>query len=108
MSWIVIYDDPKTTPKEKCRSFVGNIIEQKDCDKIKFIEAKGLKIDSIPNEQDIVAEFPLKNMISYMIGPMKVYPEFSKYIIEKKYKPTLSFEIYNNTEKKIVFVMQYE
>jgi hypothetical protein len=42
-----------------------------------------------------------------MIGPMKVYPKFTQYMKEKKYKPVLSFEIYDMSKKKIIFVMQY-
>jgi len=103
----IYYDDPANTPQEKCRSLVGNILDKKNFDKIKDIQAEGLKIDSIPKAKSVVAEFPIKNMLSYMIGPMKVYPVFSKYMKEKKYKPVLSFEIYDNADKKIIFVMQY-
>ncbi|MEI6773767.1 MAG: hypothetical protein WCL18_02910 [bacterium] len=31
----------------------------------------------------MVVEFPLKNTISYMIGPMRVYPVITKYMQEK-------------------------
>lgn len=103
----IYYDDPKITSPQQCRAFVGTIIEEKDFNKIKNMQLTDLKIDSIPIAESIVAEFPLKNTLSYMIGPMKVYPAFSKYIKEKKYKTTLSFEIYDVHEKVIVFVMQY-
>ena len=103
----IYYDDPKTTPKEKCRSFVGNILEEKDFNRKNDLQSKGLKIDSIPKTMALVIEFPLKNMMSYMIGPMKAYPVFSKIIEEKKLKPGLTFEIYDPAEKKIIFVMQY-
>jgi hypothetical protein len=103
----IYYDDPKITPKEKCRSFVGNILIGKDLQRIKEIESKGLKIDSISKTKALVAEFPLKNSVSYMIGPMKVYPILSKHMKEKKYTFLLSFEIYDHVEKKIIFVMQY-
>jgi hypothetical protein len=102
----IYYDDPKITPKEKCRSFVGNIIDKKDFDKIKFIPSIGLKIDSIPKINAITAEFPIKNNMSYMIGPMKVYPVISKYMMDKKYKSSSSIEIYDRVEKKITFIMQ--
>ncbi len=103
----IYYDDPKTTPPEKCRSFVGNILDKKKIAEIKDIQSHGLKIDSIPKAKSVVIEFPIKNMISFMIGPMKIYPVLTKYMKEKKYKPVLSFEVYDNTEKKIIFVMQY-
>lgn len=105
-SFGIYYDDPKITPKEKCRSFVGNIIDEKDFDKIKFIPSIGLMVDTIPKVNAVTAEFPIKNMMSYMIGPMKVYPVISKYMMDKKYKSGSSIEIYDKVEKKIIFIMQ--
>lgn len=104
----IYYDDPKTTPNEKCRSFVGNIIDEKDFDKIKYIQSIGLKMDSIPKAKAVVAEFPIKNMMSYMTGPMKVYPVISKHLTDKKYTSALSFEVYDNVQNKIIFAMQYK
>lgn len=103
----IYYNDPNTTPKEKCRSLVGNIVEIKDLEKIKNLQLDGFKKDSIPVAKAVVSEFPIKNTISYMIGPMKVYPKFSQYMTERNYKPVLSFEIYDMAQKKIIFVMQY-
>lgn len=100
-------DNPATTPEEKCRSFMGCVLEQKDFPKIAEIEASGLKVDTVPVAKSVVAEFPLKNMFSYMIGPSKVYPAISKYIAEKKYEVTLSYEVYDDDAKKITYVMQY-
>jgi hypothetical protein len=103
----IYYNDPNTTPKEKCRSLVGNIVEVKDLEKIKNAQLEGLKIDSIPKAKAVVAEFPIKNTLSYMLGPTKVYSKFSRYITEHNYKIALSFEIYDMPKEKIIFVMQY-
>lgn len=103
----IYYNDPNTTPKEKCRSLVGNILEIQDFAKIKNLTLDGLKRDSIPKAKAIVAVFPIKNTWSYMLGPMKVYPKFSQYMAEHNYKPVLSFEIYDMPKEKIIFVMQY-
>ena len=103
----IFYNDPKTTPEEKCHSFVGNIINYNDLKKAKEIESRGLKIDSISKTKALVVEFPIKNSMSYMIGPMKAYPLLSKHLKEKKYTFLLSFEIYDHVENKIIFVMQY-
>lgn len=103
----IYYDDPKITPEEQCHSLVGCIIDKKDLEKIKTLNLTGLKIDSIPKAMAVVVEFPLKNMLSYMLGPIKAYPLISKHMQEKNYKLILSFEIYDNTQKKITFVMQY-
>ena len=104
----IYYDDPKATPQDKCRSFVGNIIEKKDFDKIQELKASGLKIDSIPVSNTVVTEFPIKTSLSYMIGPMKAYPAISKYINERKYKVTLTFEVYDMKKEKILFNIQYD
>jgi hypothetical protein len=104
----IYYDDPKVVPPQKCRSFIGFILDKQSLNKITDLKTAGLKVDTILPASSVVAEFPLKNNLSYMIGPMKVYPVFSTYMNQKRYKPALSFEIYDKLHDKIVFVMQYE
>jgi hypothetical protein len=104
----IYYDDPKTTPKDKYHSFVGNIINVTDIDLLEKIKLNGLKIDSIPQKKALIIEFPIKNTMSYMIGPMKAYPIFTQYVLEKNIKPTLTFEIYDMEVNIITFVMQYD
>jgi hypothetical protein len=106
-SFGIYYDDPKTTPADKCRSFVGGILEEKDLGKLSELKTSGLKVDSVARVESVVAEFPLKNSFSYMIGPMKAYPAISKYLEEKKYKVSLSLEVYDPFAKKITYIMQY-
>jgi hypothetical protein len=103
----IYYDDPQKVPSDKCRSLVGDILEEKDLNRIEELKGKGFKVDTITRISSIVAYFPIKSSWSYMIGPMKVYPEFSKYISEKKYKTTKSIEIYDVPNKKIIFIMPY-
>jgi hypothetical protein len=103
----IYYDDPKTTASDKCRSFVGNILEEKDMNRIAELISAGLKIDSIPKTQSVVGEFPLKSSLSYMVGSMKVYPVLAKYISENKYNVTRSIEVYDVQSEKIIFIMQY-
>lgn len=103
----IYYDDPKMVNAEKCRSFVGNIIDEKDFKIVSELKPEGLKIDSIPKAKTVVAEFPIKNTLSYMIGPMKVYPALSNYMSARGYTSVLSVEIYDIPNKKIMFMMQY-
>lgn len=98
----VYYDDPKTTPKDKLRSDCGAVISQKDAAKA----SKLLKVMTLKKEKSVVVEFPIKNMFSYMIGPMKVYPVLSKYAQDKGYKAGTTFELYEMNMKNIYFVMQ--
>lgn len=102
----IYYDDPKITPSENCRSLVGSVISRNELAKVIALNLSDFKIDSIPRRNSVVAEFPIRNVLSYMIGPMKVYPAISKYMEEKNYTSALSFEIYDQAEKHIIFVMQ--
>ena len=101
----IYYDDPKTIPQEKCRSFVGNIIEEKYLNRVSELKSAGFKIDSIPRSKAVAAELPAKTFLSYMIGPIKVYPVLSKYITEHKYKVAYSLEVYDTPENKITYMM---
>jgi hypothetical protein len=104
----IYYDDPKTTPDEKCRSFIGGIVEVKDINKISVLKSEGLKTDSVRTTSSVVAEFPIKSNLSYSIAPMKVYPAISEYMQKKGYKVVLSLEIYDVPQKKIMFITQYK
>ncbi|MBP7496593.1 MAG: hypothetical protein KA792_02900 [Bacteroidales bacterium] len=103
----IYYDDPKDKPENKCRSFVGNIIEEKDYNRLEDISKAGLKTDSIALLSSLYAEFPIKSKFSYFMGPMKIYPKFKKIIEEEKLKPLLSIEVYDIPNKKIYFIFQY-
>ena len=104
----IYYDNPKETPQEKCRSFVGNIIEDKDTSRIEAIKALGLKVENISKAQAMVIEFPIKGKFSYMVGPIKAYPVFHKNLKEKNYKMKLAMEVYDMPNKNILFIMQYQ
>lgn len=103
----VYYDSPEID-SNKCHSLVGVILETKEVIGLKEKDLKGFRIDSIPLRKALVIEFPLKNKLSYMLGPVKVYPAFSKYMKEEKYTGVLSFEVYDGEKNKITYVMQYK
>lgn len=104
----IYYDNPQVTPEEKCRSFVGRILEEKDYAKIPELLSIGLKVDTIPRIKAVSSEFPLLNKMSFIMGPMKVYPAISKYMLEKGYKTSASMEIYDLKNKKISYIMQHD
>jgi len=104
----IYYDNPRTVAPDKCRSYVGNVLEEKDYERINELQAKGFKVDTIPATTSVVAYFPIKTNMSYMIGPIKVYPKLSKYISDKGYKMTSSIEIYDVPNKNIIYIMQYK
>jgi hypothetical protein len=101
----VYFDNPMEVPADKLRSHCGSIIEEKDAAKVAALKDK-VKIGTIQAQESVVVELPLKNSLSYMFGPMKAYPALGTYISEKGYKATRSFEIYDMSAKKILYVMQ--
>ena len=103
----IYYDNPNSVAPEKCRSFVGNILDTADSATLIKIKAAGLRIDSVAKKMSVVIDYPSPNNMSYMIGPMKAYPALNKYITEKKIAPVLSLEIYDVPAKKTYYVMQY-
>ena len=102
----IYFDDPKNVPQDKLRSQCGVIINEKDLSKVEE-QGKSYKIGHIERGKSIVVEFPIKNSLSYMIGPMKGYPALTKYIEGKNYTiKNYAFEIYDIPSKKILFVWQ--
>lgn len=104
----IYYDDPQVIQEDKCRSFIGHILEEKDYDKIPELISVGLKVDRIPKMKAVSTEFPLRNKMSYMIGPMKAYPAISKYMLKKGYRTSESMEIYDLKNKKISYMMKHD
>jgi hypothetical protein len=97
----IYYDNPQNTPSYKLRSDCGVIMAKKDLSKLKG----NLKVQEIKKSLCVVTEFPIKNMLSYMIGPMKAYPALSGFA--NKGKLNFSgpmFEIYNMQKDVIMYV----
>ncbi|MFA7298802.1 MAG: GyrI-like domain-containing protein [Candidatus Absconditabacterales bacterium] len=101
----IYYDDPAIVSGANLRSDVGAVIISQDVSKL--IKNKEIKITTLPAGNKIVVEFPLKNTISYIIGPMKVYPLIAKYIKEKGYANQVSMiELYDMVAKKIYYIAE--
>jgi len=101
----IYYDDPSKVPPDKLRSDCGIVIEEKDLAKFNQIKNK-FKVKHLPQKDSVVIEFPIRNMLSYMIGPMKAYPALMKYAEEKGYQWGRSYELYDEDQGKIFFVME--
>lgn len=99
----IYYDDPAVVSWSYLRSDVGAVIESQDSTKL--VSYKDIQIKTIAAGNKIVVEFPLKNTISYMIGPMKVYPVITKYMQEKWYSHEVQMtELYDMAAKKIYYI----
>lgn len=101
----VYMDNPMQVPADKLRSQCGSILEEKDMPRAVQLRDK-LKLGTIPAQNSVMVELPLKNGLSYMIGPAKAYPALGKYIGERGYAAGLTYEIYDMQAKKIYYVIQ--
>jgi hypothetical protein len=55
----------------------------------------------------LVAVLPIRNVMSYMFGPMKAYPAIMKYAkVKQVLLGDVSYEIYDMPNKKIYYVFQ--
>ncbi len=101
----VYYDDPQKVRADKLRSEIGSILEEKDLDKVDKIK-NSFKVKEIPASKSIVVEFPIRNMLSYMIGPAKVYKEVNMLWQQQSYPEyKYAVEIYDVPNKTITYIM---
>jgi hypothetical protein len=101
----IYYDDPGKVSADKLRSDCGIVIEQSDLAKFNKVRRK-YNVKKLPQKDSIVIEFPIRNALSYFMGPMRAYPALTKYVEEKGYKFGMPYELYNEPEKKVYFIME--
>ncbi len=98
------YDDPKQVESADLRSEVGSILEEKDWSEIERIESE-FAVKTIPAQTAVVAELPIRNPLSYMVGPQKVYRQVNRIWQEQGYaEPEYSLEIYDEANRKITYI----
>ncbi len=97
------YDNPQDVDKDKLRSIVGCIVENKSLIDLKILGNKyGVK--NFPSSESVVAEFPYKGKISIILGIFKVYPKLSTYINDHKHAQTPIMELYDQPNEKIEYI----
>jgi len=99
----IYYDDPEKVPAEKLRCRVGVIVSQAD---LEIIKSKLLEIksDFLPPAKSIVVDFPMRNLLSFMIGPMKAYPALMEFATGNSLNLIPSgIEIYDQKNAKIYY-----
>lgn len=101
----IFYDNPKTVEKSKLRSEVGCILEDKDSHRVIELEGR-FNVKTLPEAEYMVAAFPLKGMMSIMVGIMKVYPALNKYAKKHGYAEAPIVEIYDVPNKKIIYMQE--
>lgn len=112
LSFGIYYDNPKEVDKEKLKSEVGAILDEKYYGKIKNFQSK-YNIKQLKKRHSLVADFPIKNKLSYILGPIKVYFAMEEYCKEKnidikKVKDGFGLEIYDMKNKKITYILPVE
>lgn len=90
----VYYDNPQKIEQSKLRSEAGCILEEKDIDKLSYLENK-YTIRTFPRKEYITTEFPYKGKMSVLIGVMRVIPTLTKYATENGYGDGAVMEIYD-------------
>lgn len=103
----IYLDNPKTKDANDLRSEVGSIIELNDIEKLDQSGEK-YKIKTIGMSNNAVINFPYKNMFSFMLGPIKVYPILEEYLNKKGIEWTeemSAIEIYDQENEIISYMV---
>ncbi len=101
----VYYDDPALVAEADLRSEVGSLLEGVSEEKLMEIKEK-LEVKEYEEMQAMVVEFPINTMLSYMIGPMRVYPVIQEHWQGKGYEESeIGIEIYDIANKTITYIM---
>ncbi|MBD3279734.1 MAG: hypothetical protein GF390_03415 [Candidatus Pacebacteria bacterium] len=101
------YDNPDQVTESALRSEVGSVVESVDLDKINNADlSSATKIKMIAAQPALVAEFPIKTPLSYIIGPMVVYKQLNQAWAEKGYDQSeYAIELYDMPNKKTLYIM---
>lgn len=103
----IYYDNPSEVAADKLRSDCGAVLEEKYFNKLEDLKKK-FKVVEIKKQPGLVTEFPIKNMMSFMFGPMKAYPALDKYAKSKNYShDSVGYELYDETQKKTFYIMPF-
>ncbi|MBU0683063.1 MAG: GyrI-like domain-containing protein [Candidatus Omnitrophota bacterium] len=108
----IYYDNPQKVEKSKLRSEIGAVLDEKDYGKINDLKTK-YNIKEIKKRKSLVASFPIRNTLSFMVGPIKVYPAMEEYskknkIDLNKVKDSYGLELYDMKNKKTIYIMPVE
>lgn len=97
------YDNPQEVAKDKLRSLVGCILDEKDLDKIKELQTR-YNVKLYPASQSVVASFPFKGKPSIFVGIFKVYPKIGNFVKVHNYSPVPMMELYDLPNKNITYI----
>lgn len=100
----IYYDDPAATPVNELKSEIGMVVDPVSVNLLAPLEGKYL-VKTLPQAKSVVATFPLKNILSYFIAPMKIYPIMNAYMSGHNINMNVPrIEIYDQNTKEIIFI----
>ncbi|MCB1170397.1 MAG: hypothetical protein KDK25_08690 [Leptospiraceae bacterium] len=103
---ISVYLDAPDTPPDELRTILGCTVDELAEEERNALSAR-FPVFHIPAMDSIRSEFPFRNGLSFMVGAMKVYPEFQRVMEERQFQPAVAFEVYGDSDniQQIEFVM---
>ncbi len=99
----IYYDDPRKVDKMKLRSDCGLVVPEADLSKVEELKTR-YQIKTVEQRLCLVAAFPLRNALSYSLGPMKGYPALTKAAQAKGYTLDTPYELDDMQAKMIYYV----
>jgi len=104
----IYLDDPSKVKASQLRSQVGCVITDKELPAF-YRVARNYKVIGWKKGKVLATEFPIRNNLSYMLGPIKAYPALMKHMEAKKITSDqigLCMEYYDMAGSKIIFMFQ--
>ena len=103
----IYLDDPQSVPKEKLRSEIGFIIEEKNIGRLDDLKTR-FKVRNLDRKKYAAALFPNRNPASIFIGIMRVYPRLGQFMKDKGFKMGYGLEIYDRSRQQVTFAASLE
>ena len=84
------------------------IISPSQYERYKEIDMPDMRLYTIPKSRIAITTFPMRNMLSYSLGPARAYPVLNQFIAENNFTEHACIELYHNKEPiKYIFYLDY-
>lgn len=99
----IYYDNPNEIATDDLHWEIGAIIQTDDKNKIEDLK-KTFSIKTLPIQEYISVDMPMKGFFSIMVGTFKVYPKIEEYLKDNGFSDEVPImEIYDNQNKIITY-----
>ncbi len=96
----IYYDDPRKVPANQLRSDCACVLTPEQVVKAQSLGTK-YRFKTLERSPCLVAEFPIRNPMSYMIAPMKTYPALAEAAKAKGLATGAPYEYYTMKLKQM-------